>query len=774
MSFVRFFAVAASVWTVSAAAQSMDNLAGRMRKDHPRIFFNSDTWPAIKARAEGTARAHLDKLLKAVESYPENPKCSGMGPVVFKEVKTATGSYKTTRATPINTVKEWGQESAECALAWRFTGNPKYLEKAKKMLEVSIAAYHEAYKNGREVCWYSTSRIMAMGAYDWIYEALTPAERRSIIVPLVAHVEESHPQRGKKDIIRRNQGGYTTGFYGVRCMLWYSGLAAYGDGFCDELAKRHLEEGGTEFLKLLEFRAESAGDDGGLVSAVPPYCMGMYPFTHFNFIHSWMSAYGENVAARYPSLALFPHWIYWTWIRSPEGPRCSGFGDDYHSQNMLPLERFFGHMTQYMHFFRDIDPAAARLAAALRKYAPNRDLGEDIMPLYPFILDADGYGVEPYSQEELESLPLYARHFEALGQFLMRSGWKEDSTYCTFTAGAKIRQHKHHDENNFVIYKHDFLALDSGSRGNETDHNLKYYYSQTVAHNCMLIHAPNEKIPFYWGPRYNGPEGTLNHGGMDCLYEGGSAKVLAFETGKDFTYIASDTTKSYGKKCDECVRQFVHLLPDVFLVYDRVAVKNPSHRKEWILHSKNEPSVADGMSIIDSGKGRLFCRTLLPADAAIEKVGGPGREFWANGRNWELDSKFVNGVERTAKKTGCGPYYGAWRLEIKPGAPRNSDRFLHVLVAADSSVKFAPETKRIEDAEHDGVELTLPGLVRGGVRGTMHAKFLFRKNGKIGGYAVVSFRPDGSNVAEPVCDRPLAESVQPQKGLWPLAGAVAP
>ncbi len=98
-----------------------------------------------------------------------------MDPIVFGEVKTASGTHKITAATPINTVKEWGAQAAECALAWRFTRKPEYLAKAKRMLEVSIAAYHEAYANGREVCWYSTSRILALTAYDWIFEALTPA-----------------------------------------------------------------------------------------------------------------------------------------------------------------------------------------------------------------------------------------------------------------------------------------------------------------------------------------------------------------------------------------------------------------------------------------------------------------------------------------------------------------------------------------------------------------------------------------------------------------------
>lgn len=763
---LRILSIAVSVAAASCAtAQSADALAERMRKGHPRMFFNSASWPEIKARAHGDAGGHLDRLLKSVDSYPEDPKCSGMGPVVFRKVKTATGSYETTRATPINTVKEWGVQAAECALAWRFTGKPEYLAKAKRMLAVSIAAYHEAYRNGREVCWYSNSRIMAMCAYDWIWEALTPDERRSIIVPLVQHVEETHPRRGRKDIIRRNASDYRTGFYGVKAMLWYSGLAAYGDGFCDDLAKRHLEEGCSEFMKLLKYREESAGDDGGLVSAVPGYCMGMYPYTHFNFLHTWKSAFGENLAERYPALALFPNWIYWTWIRSPDGPRYSGFGDDQHSQNMLPMLHFFGHMTHYMHFFRSANPPAARLAAALRGYAPNRSLGEEFMPLYPFILDAAGYGVKPYSDGELRSLPLHARHFETLGQFLMRSGWDESSTYCTFTAGAGFRQHKHHDENNFTIYKHDFLALDSGSRGYETDHNLRYYYSQTVAHNCMLIHAPDEPIPYYWGPLYKGPEGKTNHGGHDKSVP---AHVLAFETCDDFTYIASDVTKSYGKKCSECVRQFVHVLPDVFLVYDRVGVGDPSHRKEWILHTKNEPVVEGSLVRADCGKGRLFCRTLLPAGADIGKVGGKGREFWANGRNWELDSRFLKQAEGTARKKGRGPYYGSWRIEVKPGAPAKNDRFLHVLTACDTTVGAPPKTEKIVDGDHDGAVLTFPGVVRDGVRGMLVARFRFNRSGAVGGDVRLSFTPDGAAAAITLCDRPLSDAVLRQEGMAPL------
>jgi len=745
-------ALAAAVAALACiGANANDAWMASIRRDHPRMFFNAQTWPQVKARAEGPEREARDALLRRCDKYPEKPACSDYGPVKFREVKTASGTHKTTAATPIKNVKEWGSQAAECALAWRFTGERKYLEKARRMLESSVAAYHAAYANRRAVNWYSTSRILALCAYDWIWEGLTPDERKAIIVPLVQHVEDIQPGKGRPAIIRRDLGGIESGFYGVPSLLWYSGLAAYGDGFCDELATSHLRRGHNLCLKLLKFRNDGAGDDGALSSAVPGYSMGAYPWAHFNFFHTWLSATGENLAPAYPGMALFPNWIYWTWIPNasdPSMPLYCGFGDDPHTQNALSIGRLYEHMSQYIHFFRDANPAAARLAASLRDHAPIQHFGNPWI-MYPFLFDSEDGGVKPYFAAELENMPVHARHFENLGQFIMRSGWKPDSTYCTFTAGAKLHQHKHHDENNFTIYKHDFLALDSGTRGVETDWNLKYYYAQTVAHNCILIRRPNEPLPSYWGPVYPGPEGRCNDGGM----YNGSAKVLAFETNDQFTYIASDATALYGKKCDEAVRQFVHLLPDVFVVYDRVGAADANDGKAWLLHMKNEPRIEGRLMTADSGKGRLFCETILPDDAALSKIGGPGKEFWSNGKNWEPDTAFLASAERGAKRTGRGPYYGAWRLEVAPGAPRPNDRFLHVLTAADTSVSSAPQTRKIVKDGIDGVIVTLPASSGG----TVEVTVLFNREGPVGGMIAI-----GKDA--PL--HPLTTSVQPQQGLY--------
>jgi len=740
--------------------------ADAIRKDHPRIFFNADTWPAVKARAEGPAKAACDALIARCDKYPDEPKCSGTEPIPPRTYKTADGRTVTASLvhTGIPNVVEFGTQAAECALAWRFTGDRKYLVKSLALLRESIRGYHDAYRNGRAVNWYSTTRIHAICAYDWIFNDIDEATRREILLPLMRHVEDTVTV---PRIIRRNDGNQagTTGFYGVESLLWYSGLAAFGDGYDDALAKRHLSIGYALNRKMLEFRSRGAGDDGALSSATPGYAMGCYPWAHFNFFHSYLSAFGRNVASDYPAMAYYPNWVYWTWIPSSmdDGePRYSGVGDDQHLRNTLPLGMMYEHLTQYMHFYREADPVAARLAASLRQRCPNRKVGGS-WPVYPFIMDDTAGAVAPFVDAMLDNPPLKARHFQSLGQFAMRSGWKPDSTYAFFFAGATLRMHKHFDENSFVIHKHDFLALDSGSRANQTDHNLRYYYAQTVAHNAMVIRRAGEAMPGYWGPEYDGSEGKINHGGQ----YGDAAKVLAFDTDANLSYVASDATACYNRgkdlKCEQCVRQFAYVHPDAFVIYDRVRTRLKTDEKQWLLHMQNEPYVSNGVTTVAAGKGRLFCRTLLPEKARLETIGGPGKEFWASGRNWDLEVNFKRRQAEIAKGRGYGPYWGEWRLEVSPSEPVEEATFLNVLNVGDG--KCVPlDAELVREKDREGVRFSLDGQTHHGRKGTLDIVLMFNRTGAVGGEVRYRFIDGGGQcLVDEV--RPLAQWIRPQKGV---------
>lgn len=720
----------------------------QVRKEHPRIFFNAQMLPALRELAKGQGREDWEKLKARVDAYPDEPEGSSGGPVITEEVKAGRDTIKVQRIDP---AQEWGKEAMECALAWLISGERKYLDKARRMLEVSVEVYRQCDEDLRTVNWYSDSRIMALAAYDWIYNELTPEQRRAIIIPFLDHIDRN--QRGVRPLIYRNNTSlHTSGFYGSVVMLWYGGLATYGDGIDDERAQRMLVEGFDHFRKMFEFRGSIAGDDGGMPTTTINYALKTYPAAQFNFLHSWNSAMGENIAGSFPELGLFANWIFWNWIADTEngGPFEFGDGDALHYHNNLPTDWLYDHLTHVLYFYAESDPDAAALAKSLREFS-----GEETFmgrwPFYPFIMPHRSVAENAQSLD-LAALPLRARHFEGLGQVIMRSGFEPDSTFALFSIGAKGRMHRHLDEGHFTIYKNGFLALDSGTRGNSRDYQLRHYYGQSVAHNVILIHQPGEKTPVYWGRKSPDPEGEISHGGMHGI----SGETLAFETNETYSYVAGNTTAAYQDKAKEVVRQFVHVQPDYFIVYDRVVSTEPSYRKEWLLHTQNEPLIDGNSFRADEGNGRLFGLTLLPTDAVVQKVGGPGKEYWASGRNWELNTGALQEIARAEANTGRKAPLGQWRMEVTTRGEQQSVRFLNLLQAASQDVDKMIRSELIRTVNMDGVRLYLPASAPGG-EGVLTV--LFNREGKVGGS--VRLEREGRVIFE----RPLAAEVTEQSGV---------
>jgi hypothetical protein len=268
----------------SNAAELGDQWMSKIRRDHPRLFFNKDTWPLVKARALGPEKLRYEKVKWwAVDKHPDNPEV----------------------------VRDWGPAAADTAFVYLMTGDRRCLEKSKKMLRLSIAHYQKRYEERRAVDWTSTTRVCTIAAYDWLYNDLTPAERREILPPLLQHVDDMQRGPDKPRIRGVNHSDHTTGFYGEENLLWFAGLAGFEDGIDDERAARFLRLGYQHNQDLLRFRKRCAGDDGGTASGTIMYALVHYLWSEFNFFHTWRSATGENLADKWPHLAYFPVWVMW-------------------------------------------------------------------------------------------------------------------------------------------------------------------------------------------------------------------------------------------------------------------------------------------------------------------------------------------------------------------------------------------------------------------------------------------------------------------------------
>ena len=710
------FVVALSV--TSASGADLPDWTAKIRGDHPRLFFNVDTWPQVRGRALGAERAWYLSTKERVDRLL--PK--------------------------LNEADDWensdlGSQAAQAAFVFLVEKDDRYLKLAKTCLDVSIGYYEQCYQERKSVNWYSTSRVHAICAWDWLYGHLSEAERAGLMSRLVQVIDNVLQARPR--IYRENMSGYNTGFYGVRNCLWFIGCTAFDTSIEAERVNEWLVWGHDENLKMLEHRRRACGDDGGGASPTLGYVFGAYPWAEQNFFYTWLSSTGENIAPDWPHSAWLANYVIWNWIDAEPRPFEFGYGDTPHTSNELRTGRLFTHMANIRQLFGKSSPEAAALARYLQESLPSRTHSGTWF-IYPFLLEDLEESPEPLAVENLPK----ARHFENMGQVFMRSGTGPHDTYCLFTCGGILAQHRHLDALNFVIHHRGFLALDSGTRYLEFDNgqHLANYFAQTVAHNCLVIHQPGEPPARYWGGTVEG-----NHGGQHRQL---GSVVKAFQTNDDFVYVAGDATQCYqhgeiqrdgqpplGEKCSLATRQLVFLIPNRFVIFDRVVTMDPAYRKDWLIHTAHEPTIVGNTIRADHRDGRMFCRTLLPADARLTPVGGPGKEFLAAGKNWDI-------VTRGLKPENLA-MMGQWRVEVTPDTQRQEDAFLHIIQVGDQNLDAMDATELVQTDKAVGVRLR---------SGKETWEVTFNASGELSG----QIHRTGDR---PAIDREMTTTIAPQRGI---------
>ena len=303
------------------------------------------------------------------------------------------------------------------------------------------------------------------------------------------------------------------------------------------------------------------------------------------------------------------------------------------------------------------------------------------------------------------------------GIMIARTKWDLDKTGYDSNAMVVImnmkeynaQNHTHLDGGHFGIYYKGHLALDAGIyQGKDAQNgwaklNYTNYFARTIAHNSLLILDPNEPLPYGWDKksvvkaRDGGQFFFADHAwdtSADMFKAGKSSEILAEEISAgmqpDYTYFKGDLTKAYNvpkfvgiypPKAETVRRSFVFLnhksndIPGTLIVLDKVVSTNATFKKTWLLHTQNEPTVSKNIITAvntDNGRnGKLVTTVLLPEikNQVIQKIGGPGKEYWSDGANWG------SVTQEDA---------GGWRIELSPVNASLSDNFLNVIQAMDA------------------------------------------------------------------------------------------
>ena len=231
---------------------------------------------------------------------------------------------------------------------------------------------------------------------------------------------------------------------------------------------------------------------------------------------------------------------------------------------------------------------------------------------YDFLLDNSGAGLG-----DLAELPPY---YHAVG-----AGWVNsrsiaprgladpDAVSVSFMSCDRIQSHQHQDANAFLVFYKDWQIAKAAPfmTGNGFPWGKAKYQSNIQAADANGFAEQRYSNDLSGG---NGFPDTANPSG----------KIVKYESTPAYTYAVGDASDAYYTDVNgygpggtrllaTYLREFVHLRPDVILLYDRVSPVDVSTQVSYQVVTHHQPitlSATDRRSI--NGDGEVFQRTLLP------------------------------------------------------------------------------------------------------------------------------------------------------------------
>jgi heparin/heparan-sulfate lyase len=724
----------------AAQAQEVSSQRLPIRKDHPRILFNKDQLPAIRAKCEGPLAKDYAQMKSQADERVDEILAEGF---VEESLAERDGT---------SAGKAWeGLEAI--GLLWHLTGDKRYAQAGRRLHELLMKMSEETIAAVAALDRSQTLRGKQMLdqtgplhlAYDLFYDSLSEEVRQR---SLHRNVEIMECKRKMDWAWQGWQQGRL--FHGPSRAAPYV-MAFYGDAqqeqdaeFINELAEEVYELLHASYLPGF---AAKAAHRGGWNECFQCMCMTL-PH-QMPFWWRWRNATTAEEHAMYTTNPLFTgmgNWIVYNvmdWKRQepeeyavPVGSKIGRLGL-HGTYWTVPLSR---------------DPVGAWFIKRVprQKWTPP--------PIWEKIL-VEAPDIAQVKPEELPETAI----FEGWGWVSMRSDWSDDAVFAHVTCGLTGQAEPADlDDTSFIIYHKGLLAID-GIKPDATEKNTDPYSRMTLGHNTITVLDPDETLKgnhafqYTWRPNpFPVNDGgqtwkglgersrAITSAGLDFPQVRGPSimarlgEITAYQTSPLYDYVCMDGTKCYSEnKLKSFTRQFVYLKPNVFVVFDRVVSTRPEFRKRWHLHFYNEPRIEGSLVHAEHEGGRLYCQTLLPAQATSKKVQGTKLE--------QADGTYVIPESWTDRPTDT------WRLDVGPDTSQPDDVFLHVLQAVDAGQPRTFASRKFERDGKVGVEVTV---------GDRQFEVLLARDGEAFGHIRVKEKE------KVLADRGFPQGIQDTYVLW--------
>jgi hypothetical protein len=478
---------AARAFTLPASAPEllMPDVAAMVKKlgkVRPRMFLAGKRLADLREAVKRGAVPSWPRLRQAADAALEEP--SYPEPEPYRPGVSSSEEWLRT-FTP---GKAGSAHLARTALAWRITGDRKYLEGARRwMLALAswdpkgITSHGLRFARGSGNDEASMPMLERMSfAWDWMGGELTPAERAKVLASVTERGNQVLRVLQQQDFLSHpfnNHSGRAIAFLGD------AGLAFLGD----------IPEAADWLDYALQCYLTSypgwGGDEGGWAQGMSYW--GFYVYGHTNFLEALREVTGTDVFLRpfYRNTGYLA--VYFTPPYAPMG----GFGDGaYH-----PPGEVEGLLTDCLaRVFRD----------PILKWQANGvfEMGEKNTTRWREWFTEDVLAT--LREGRPESVPSQppakltgSRLFPDIGWAAMHSalGDRANDVWALFKSSRfGSFSHSHADQNTFQLYAYGrALAIDSGYYPSYGTPHDNLWTRQTRAHNGILVNGRGQP-PFVW------------------------------------------------------------------------------------------------------------------------------------------------------------------------------------------------------------------------------------------------------------------------------------
>lgn len=633
--------------------------------DHPRLLFRQDDIATIKTNLNSEENANAKTNF---EGLAANKELTGMLDSIPNKSNYAHSILIVVEAKAFDYVINGNVENGKAAI--------EIMKNINKTMDYEVDTYISRA--------YGHNILVTSMVYDWCYPLLTDEDKAIFIADcerMASLMDIGWPPK---------KGGYIVGSDSESQIS--KDLLAFAIAVYDERPDIYNYIAGKifeEFVPPRKFWYQSHSHHQGSGFGATRYGWDLWAVMLFKQM-TGVNILDDN---------FFKAGYELIYLRRPDG-QTFRLGDDH---NALGIRgKYWGSYAQQLFIVASLgnDPYFKReLQRELRNMpgyaADNHGLYTSVLHL---ILNDPNLKSRPIGE-----LPLTYYFGSPNGIMIARTGWSEgfnspDAAVLMKIGEVWAGEHNQLDVGSFQLYYKGDLACETGYSDQYLSNHDVNYNKQTIAHNALLIFDPNE-VPY---------GGVANAGGQRRPGDGPAdfeewmkddnyvmGKVIGHEFGPDpvrpeYSYIKGDITKAYGEKAEEVLRSMLFMpLEDpehraAFFVMDKITSSDPSFKKTFLLHTKFEPQIDGSITTVIYDEvqynGKMIVETLLPKDAVIEKVGGEGKEFWINGKNYPSE---IEKFDKNSPKFNTLEY--SWgRLEISPPADDKTDYFLNVMTVKDA------------------------------------------------------------------------------------------